>query len=445
MGWVEVKIGEVFEIVSGGTPKSSNDDFFTSPPNGFAWLTPADLSGYQEKYISHGKRNLTESGYKNCSAKLMPKGSVVFSSRAPIGYVAIANNEICTNQGFKSFVANDFISSDYLYYYLKSIRDLADSLGTGTTFKEISATTCKKLPFILPPKAEQDHIATLLDNDLSQVAKIEQKLKDILPIIKQFRQSVLAQAVSGKLTEDWRNRSDLSEWQLKKIQEIAQDVTYGYTASSTQEDTGFKLVRITDLQNNDINWDTVPFCEVSEKDFQKYQVKENDLLFARTGATVGKSHLVQEVPFNAVYASYLIRVRLKNNYDMKYISYYFQSPQYWNDITELSAGIGQPNVNGTKLKNLQINLPPLPEQQQIVTIVERLFAVADTIETQVNEALERVGHLTQSILHQAFTGNLSADWRACNAELITGEHSATALLAKIQDSKQPTKRKKADR
>ena len=99
------------------------------------------------------------------------------------------------------------------------------------------------------------------------------------------------------------------------------------------------------------------------------------------------------------------------------------------------------------MRNFELQLPPLPEQQQIIAEVERLFAVADSIETQVKEALERVGHLTQSILHQAFIGNLSADWRACNADLITGEHSATALLAQIQANTKakPTKRtKKAD-
>ena len=208
----------------------------------------------------------------------------------------------------------------------------------------------------------------------------------------------------------------------------------------------------TTLTNTDnIIWESVPYCEISEKDLEKYKISENDLLFARTGATVGKSHLVKKVPSDSVYASYLIRVRLKEGYNMQYVAYYLQSAQYWNQITELSAGIGQPNVNGTKLKNLLIALPPIKEQEEIVKQVEQLFTYADTIETQVNNALQRVNQLAQSILHQAFTGKLTAHWRTENPHLITGDNSATALLAQIQTAKQkatstkkPKKVKNAD-
>lgn len=438
MGWVEVELGEIFEIVSGGTPKSSNDDFFTNPPNGIAWLTPADLSGYQEKYISHGKRNITESGYKSCSARLMPRGSVVFSSRTPIGYVAIAKNELCTNQGFKSFVANKFVSSDYLYYYLKSIKDLADSLGTGTTFKEISATTCKKIPFILPPKAEQDHIATLLDNHLSQVATISQKLNDILLIIKQFRQSVLAQAVSGKLLADL----DFENWQKVTLGQIA-DWSSGGTPSRKNPEYyngDIAWIKTGDLGEKYINQTSEHITQEAIKNSSAKLFPKGSVALAMYGATIGKTSILGiDATTNQACA---VALPKKEILDTEFL-YYLLLSEKKNFIAK-SKGGAQPNISQTIIKNHEVMLPPFPEQQQIVTEVERLFAVTDSIETQVKEALERVGHLTQSILHQAFTGNLSADWRACNADLITGEHSATALLAQIQAK--PTKRttKKAD-
>lgn len=139
-GWADVEIGEIAEVVAGGTPKANDSSNFDAPGSGIAWLTPADLSGYKAKDISHGSRDLSQKGYESCSAKLMPKGSLLFSSRAPIGYVALAANEISTNQGFKSFVFPEEIDPSYAFYYLKSIRQLADSLGTGTTFKELSGT-----------------------------------------------------------------------------------------------------------------------------------------------------------------------------------------------------------------------------------------------------------------------------------------------------------------
>ena len=115
-GWEVKTLGEVGKVVSGGTPSTSNKDNFDGE---IAWITPADLSGYKEKYISKGKRNLSEQGLKNSSARLLPPNSILFSSRAPIGYVAIASNTLCTNQGFKNLIPNDDVSSEYIYYFLK--------------------------------------------------------------------------------------------------------------------------------------------------------------------------------------------------------------------------------------------------------------------------------------------------------------------------------------
>ena len=201
-GWVKTEISNIAEVIAGGTPSSKKPDYFCEPGTGISWLTPADLTGYEKIYISHGRRDITESGYNSSSAKLMPKGSVVFSSRAPIGYVAIAEKDLSTNQGFKSFVIPEELSSEYLYFYLKSIKGLAESLGTGTTFKELSGRACKKLPLVMAPLAEQKVIASTLESYLTTVSQIQARLDAIPKLIEKFRQSVLNDAVSGKLTED---------------------------------------------------------------------------------------------------------------------------------------------------------------------------------------------------------------------------------------------------
>ncbi|WP_261374107.1 restriction endonuclease subunit S [Yersinia bercovieri] len=118
--WIKLKIGDIADVVAGGTPHAGNPENFKEPGTGIAWLTPADLSGYNEKYISFGARDLSRQGFDTSSAKILPKGSLLFSSRAPIGYVAIAQNEISTSQGFKSFVFTYGVDSDYAYHYLRS-------------------------------------------------------------------------------------------------------------------------------------------------------------------------------------------------------------------------------------------------------------------------------------------------------------------------------------
>lgn len=141
-----------------------------------------------------------------------------------------------------------------------------------------------------------------------------------------------------------------NKWERVVLESISRDISYGYTASSTDKPIGPRMLRITDIQNNSVNWDAVPYCKIVDDEIEKYILRPNDIVFARTGATVGKSFLIPSNVSNSVYASYLIRVRLTDGIDPKYISYFFQSGDYWFQIRKNQAGIGQPNVNGSKLK-----------------------------------------------------------------------------------------------
>ncbi|PAF48132.1 hypothetical protein BKH46_02145 [Helicobacter sp. 12S02634-8] len=133
--WKNCFISDLGDVVGGATPPTSNPNNYDGD---ISWITPKDLSNYNERYITRGERNITEQGYKNCSAQILPKGSVLFSSRAPIGYVAIAANEMCTNQGFKSIIPNENTDTLFLYYLLIYNRPRIESMGSGTTFKEVS-------------------------------------------------------------------------------------------------------------------------------------------------------------------------------------------------------------------------------------------------------------------------------------------------------------------
>lgn len=140
--WKEVKIGELGEVVGGATPSTKNYDFYGGD---IAWITPKDLSNYNERYITRGERNITELGKQSCSTRLLPKNSILFSSRAPIGYIAIARNEMCTNQGFKSIIANADTDYLFLFYLLKFNKDKIEAMGSGTTFKEVSTKVMQSI------------------------------------------------------------------------------------------------------------------------------------------------------------------------------------------------------------------------------------------------------------------------------------------------------------
>lgn len=160
--WIECKISDIGTVVGGATPSTKKPENYEN--GDIAWITPKDLSSFSGRYIQRGERNITEIGLKSCSTQLLPKDTVLFSSRAPIGYVAIAENAVCTNQGFKSVIPNEDTDPIFLYYLLKYNKDKIESMGSGTTFKEVSGNTMKNIVVSVPQdKQVQEKIASVLD------------------------------------------------------------------------------------------------------------------------------------------------------------------------------------------------------------------------------------------------------------------------------------------
>jgi type I restriction enzyme S subunit len=158
--WRKVRLGEVVEVIGGGTPSTSHAEYWNGD---ISWITPKDLTGYTNTYINKGERNISQEGLKNSSARILPKGTVLLTTRAPIGYVAIASSELCTNQGFKSFVVdNKRLHNLFLYYWLKGHTEYLQSMGTGTTFMEIPGKRAKEIEIILPPLPTQRTVAAIL-------------------------------------------------------------------------------------------------------------------------------------------------------------------------------------------------------------------------------------------------------------------------------------------
>ena len=192
-GWKVATIGDLGSVVGGGTPSKKREDYFTS--NGIPWITPKDLSNNKNRYIERGSIDITEEGLKNSSAKLLPKGTVLFSSRAPIGYLAIAKNDVTTNQGFKSVIPHKDIGTEFVFQVLKYNRELIESRASGTTFKEISGGELKKIPIVLPKieviKRYNEAVKSLGD----LICNNEEEIKSLISI----RDSLLPKLMSGEI------------------------------------------------------------------------------------------------------------------------------------------------------------------------------------------------------------------------------------------------------
>ena len=195
-GWRVGRLNEVADVVGGGTPSTANDTFFCEAGKGIPWLSPKDLSGFNYKFISHGASDITEAGLKNSSAKVLDPGAVLFSSRAPIGYIAIAENKVTTNQGFKSLIPKNGYGSDFLYYWLKFNTDAIESRASGSTFKEISGNGMKEMPVLIPSEPIAVSFARLLDQNTEY-----QKLlrRENIALVK-VRDLLLPRLLSGDLS-----------------------------------------------------------------------------------------------------------------------------------------------------------------------------------------------------------------------------------------------------
>ena len=226
--WQRIKLGDISEVIGGGTPSTKNYDFWNGD---IPWLTPKDLSGYNFRYISKGERNITKLGLQNSSARMLPKETVLLTSRAPIGYVAIAENEVCTNQGFKSIVLKEGYCSEFFYYLLKNNIDYIVGMASGSTFAEISGTQVKNLEFTIPPLEVQRKIAgvlSALDDKIELNNKINNNLEQqAQALFKSW--FVDFEPFGGTMPEDWK---------ITQLSDIADFISgYSYKGTELQNST----------------------------------------------------------------------------------------------------------------------------------------------------------------------------------------------------------------
>lgn len=311
------------------------------------------------------------------------------------------------------------LSSQYCYLALLYYAGHIPSRGYARHYSLI-----KKLYFPIPPYEEQKRIVEAVEKFeplLSEYDKLEQQAEKLDgEIFDKLKKSILQYAIQGKLVPqdssdepavvllskikaekeklikegkfkkekplppitDSEKPFDIPDsWQWVRWGELSESIQYGFNAPA--KDSGrIKMVRISDINENDVNWDTVPYCDIPEKEIQNYLLMENDILFARTGGTVGKSYLVKKVAKEAIYAGYLIRTRYSDLLCPEYLKYFMDSGLYWSQLKEGTIATAQPNCNGKTLSKMILPLPPLNEQKRIVARIEQLFAEIDKIKAK---------------------------------------------------------------
>ena len=395
MSYKKVKISDIGKIVSGATPKTKDVDNYGGS---IAWITPADLSGYTSKYISHGSRNITQKGYDSCSTHLMPRGTVLFSSRAPIGYVAIAENPICTNQGFKSIVPNDDIDSEFLYYKLQYLRKKIQEKGSGTTFKEISGKVLGETDIVVPSLEEQSRIVARIEELFSELDKAVDTLKTTKEQLEVYRQAVLKEIFDSVSTTSVH------------IKDVCLDIKVGIVIKPTQyyvSENGVPAFRNANVRRgyiNDTDW--VMISKEGHQQNCRSEVHTNDVLISRSGANLGMASVVpaRYNGYNAI--DVVIAVPDISKVIPEFLEKYTNSPMGRAIVKKNERGAAQGHLNVSAYANLPIGVPDLQEQEKLVKQISDRLSVCDSIEKTVDTALAQADAMRQSILKQAFEGTL---------------------------------------
>ena len=430
--WQICQLGDVLTLINGRAYKK--EEMLTE---GVPILRIQNLNGGNKWFYSNLELQEDKYCYKN---------DLLYAWSATFGpYLSKWDHKLIYHYHIWKIETSPALNKQFAYYALLNITEALKASAHGVAMPHITKAGMEAWEIQLPPISEQKIIAEKLDTLLAQVESTKARLEQIPQILKRFRQAVLGAAVSGKLTEDWRDNSSLSGWIEGKLGEFIKKPSYGTSSKSNKEGL-IPVLRMGNLQGGKLDWTDLVYTS-DTIEIEKYKLEYNDVLFNRTNSPelVGKTAIYKsEQP--AIYAGYLIRVQCLPDLNPDYLNYHLNSilgRQYCYSVK--SDGVSQSNINAQKLIAYPITVPPLPEQHEIVRRVEQLFAYADTIEKQVNNALARVNNLTQSILAKAFRGELTAQWRAENPELISGENSAAALLEKIKAERAASGGKKASR
>lgn len=382
---MKYQIGEICEIVSGSTPKTSIAEYWDG---NVKWITPAELD--DDSYVIQDTvRKITELGVKKTGLTILPKGTVLFSSRAPIGKVAIAGCDMYCNQGFKNLICSDVISNKYLYWYLKSKTTYLNSLGRGATFKELSKKILAEVELEVPHIKRQNEIVQKLE----RVCSIKKKRLEQL--------QKLDELIQARFVELFGNESNPKAWEIVNVESVA-DVQVGVVIKPSQYYTdaidGIKAFRSLNVGEGfikDENW--VYFTKEGHKKNAKSVLKENDLLIVRSGAPGTACVVTKEYEgCNAI--DIIIAHPNCEKVNPYYLCAYTNMPHGKKQINEGTGGAAQQHFNVTKYNKLQLMLPPMKLQDEFVTFVNQVHKS----KVEIQQALEKTQLLFDSLMQQYF-------------------------------------------
>jgi hypothetical protein len=432
--WTSAPILTCGTFIRGVTYKKQEASTTTKP--GYARILRANNISTRnistEEIIYVPLKNISET-------QILQSGDILIatSSGSPsvVGKAAQIKND--TDMSFGAFCGvirpHRDLNPEYIGHFFssKQYRDRISKLARGTNINNIKQEHFESIKIPLAPINEQHRIADKLDRMLARVDTANEHLSRAAPLIKRFRQSVLAAATSGRLTEDWRGKE--TNWNTATIGQVLADIRYGTAKKCSHDPKGTAVLRIPNIGNHGrIELSDLKYAEFTQKEYESFALRPGDLLLIRSNGSVdlvGKTSVVDKASAGLLFAGYLIRLRIQEDIALpSYIQFALSSPmqrQRVESIARSTSGVN--NINTEEVRSLPFHLPPIEEQSEIVRRVEKLFAFADRLEERLSQAQTAVQKLTPALLAKAFRGEL--------APQDPNDEPASELLKRLQESR----------
>lgn len=433
-GWVRTRLTDVARLESGHTPSRRHSEYWDGD---VPWVGLRDARLHDGGEIHETLQTITNQGLANSAARWLPKGTVCLSRTASVGYVVVLGRPMATSQDFVNWVCSSALDHRFLKYALAAEGDHLREFGKGTTHTTIYFPAVLALHICLPPVAEQRRIVDRVEALLREVNAARSCLVKVPRVLRHFRQSVLAAACSGGLIEPTLASE---EWPSTSVGDLLIDAKYGTSDRCGDRTRGsVPVLRVPNIASGRLDLTSLKFA-LPQRNWDALMLRDGDILICRTNGSldlVGKAAIVANLPEAAAFASYLIRLRTNTQALLpRFLHLFLLSPSGRAQITaEARTTAGQFNLNLDILRRLQLILPPVDAQVEIIRRVDDLFSLADTIERCVGMATGRADSLAQAILAKAFRGELvPTEAELARAEGRDYEH-AEALLGRIRSER----------
>ncbi len=387
-GWVKKHLGEVCEIYNGGTPSTNIPEYWDG---GIQWITPKDMGKSKDMYVSHCERTISQEGVEHSSTKVLPERSVIVSSRAPIGYVAINEVPMATNQGCKGFVLGKEIYPEFLYYFLLSSTDLLNKLGTGATFKEVSGKKLAGIELPFPSLPEQQRIVDILDREFAKIDALKANAEKSLQAAKDLFQATLKKELEPK-----------EGWKTQMIGQIC-ILKSGNSNANNSPSGSLPFVKVGDMniEGNEV-FITCSSRYVDYESNKKGVFPVGSVIFPKRGGAIltNKKRLTAteiccDLNIMGVFPKYDILTP-------EYLFAFFQGV----DMASIYDGAAIPQINNGDISPLRISFPNVQTQKYIVSRLEDLNDKCITLQENYQKTLTLCDDLKQSLLRKAFSGEL---------------------------------------